>query len=345
MYFTVLSALGVAYSYGYVVVHDPHLVVGSLKSERFNDVRAALPASAGIQTLRYAACLAGGIALFEIGRRRLRWVHFVNLGFLVLTAAVAARICIIIAVIVAIALAARHLQRRRVSLRRVLGTTLLGCVLLFLVLTPLNYVRNAGTYRDAYGVHDPLLMNAYEMIRYLGMPFQASVSVANHVGTWPKLPRKTAGAGMGAYLLPTYVKPVVPTSVARAEVRYRQVTTITQSQTTNSVLASAYGVFGLAAFGVLGVVALIAALVAGHASRYESYVFLGGPVIAYCFAEYWRVYAFNAGIVQFLIGSVAFWGICGEVVMARTSKGWQCLSQQALRPRRRREREPDPPMT
>ena len=47
--------------------------------------------------------------------------------------------------------------------------------------------------------------------------------------------------------------------------------------------------------------ALVGAVIAGHASRYRSYAFLVSLVIAYCFAEWWRIYMFNQGIVQFLI--------------------------------------------
>jgi hypothetical protein len=74
------------------------------------------------------------------------------------------------------------------------------------------------------------------------------------------------------------------------------------------------------------VVAFVAALVAGHASRYRSYVFLAGLVIAYCFLEWWRLYVFNAGIIQFLILAVAFWGLVGSSADRWTGGRWSRLT-------------------
>ena len=55
------------------------------------------------------------------------------------------------------------------------------------------------------------------------------------------------------------------------------------------------------AYVVIGVACLLGAAFAGHASRYRSYVFLGVFVVSYVFAELWRVYVFNYGVIQFLL--------------------------------------------
>lgn len=310
VYLSILSAVGTIYSYLYVFAKSPHVIARALLHQQFNAVRQILPEAAGVQTLRYAATLAAAIAILELARRRFHWLHFVNIVLLLLTAAVAARVCLIITTIAVVALAARHLKGRRLNLRRGVGALLLGAVALFLVLAALNYSRNADYYR-AHGVSDPMLMNLDEMIHYLGTPFQASVAVSNHVRRWPAVP-STAAAGAPVFLLPTYLSSSTPRSVVKAEQRYRTlVPSIPLTQTTNSVLAAAYGVFGALAFAVLGFVALIAAAVAGHASRYRSYAFLAGPVIAYCFSELWRVYNFNAGLIQFLVLALAFWAVVG----------------------------------
>ena len=68
-----------------------------------------------------------------------------------------------------------------------------------------------------------------------------------------------------------------------------------------------YGVFGALSFLVLGLAVLVACVIAGHASRYRSYVFLASLVVAYTLAEWWRTYVLNQGIVQFLILVLAFW--------------------------------------
>jgi len=344
LYFTLLAVIGVVYSYGYIALHDSQAISNGLFHQQFNEVRKVLPESAGVQTLRYASCLSGGIAIFELGRRRVRWLHLVNIALLVLATAVAARILLIIAVIVAVGLTAQHLDRKGISLRRVVVSAAIGAAALFLALTPFNYFRNAGSYRDVYGVHNPFLMNLDEVIRYLGMPFQASIAVANHVHSWPKLPSEAA-SGLTTYMLPTYAQPATPPAVAQAELKYRTVTTIVESQTTNSVLAATYGVFGLATLAIIGFVAFVAAILAGHASRYVSYVSIASFVIAYCFAEFWRVYAFNAGVVQFLVGATALWGIVGASVDGRASGRWVRFEESVLAPlQQRRSKRSAPPI-
>jgi hypothetical protein len=124
------------------------------------------------------------------------------------------------------------------------------------------------------------------------------------------------------FLLPTYASKNVPASVGRGETRYEKIVALPASQTTNSVLALTYGVFGVLAFAVLGFAVLAAGVIAGHASRYRSYVFLAGLVVAYCLAEWWRTYVLNQGIVQFLILALAFWGVFGASVDGWTGGRW-----------------------
>jgi len=295
----------------------------------------ALPYAAGVPTLRYAASLAGAIAIFELGRRRLRPLHVLNVLLLVLAAAIASRVSLIIAVIVVAGLAARHLQTVHVPARRIAGVLLLGFVGLFVALALLNYSRNADYYRG-YGVRDPLVMGGDEMVRYLGVPFQASVAVSNHVSDWPEVP-STVAAGTRTYLLPTYATSGIPPSVAAASNRYHLLTPIPTILSTNSVLAGMYGVFGVLVFPILGGVAFVAAAIAGHASRYRSYVFLIALIIAYCFAEWWRIYMFNQGIVQFLIIAVAFWAVVGPSADAWTGGRWSRLTRFLVPADRRRE--------
>src|SRR4051812_24627973 len=66
VFFTVLSLLGTAYSYGYVAAHSPHAISAAFLHHRFNAVRYALPYAAGVATLRYTASLAGAIGIFEL---------------------------------------------------------------------------------------------------------------------------------------------------------------------------------------------------------------------------------------------------------------------------------------
>jgi hypothetical protein len=329
VFLTIVTVIGTAYSYGYVFSKSPHVIGMALKHQQFNQVRAVLPEAAGVQTLRYAACLAAGIAIFELGRRHFRLLHILNIVLLLLVAAIAARTLMIIATIVAAGLAARHLQTAGIELRKVVAAVALGAAALFGVLALLNYSRNADFYRS-HGVTNPAEMNVDEMIRYLGIPFQASMAVSNHEGSWPAVP-STVGPGVRVFVLPTYLSSSTPASVVKAEIKYRSLVSLPASQTTNSVLAQTYGVFGALSFPILGFVLLIAAAIAGHASRYRSYAFLAGLVASYCFAEWWRTWLFNTGLIQFLVLAVAFWGVVGASFDRWTGGRWARVTRVLLR--------------
>jgi hypothetical protein len=187
-------------------------------------------------------------------------------------------------------------------------------------------------------------MNIDEMVRYLGIPFQAAVAVSNHVDKWPATPA-SAGPGTRVFLLPSYAVKSVPASVSRGENRYQNVVSIPVSQTTNSVLAMAYGVFGALSFVVLGLAVLVACVIAGHASRYRSYVFLASLVVAYTLAEWWRTYVLNQGIIQFLILVLAFWAVIGASVEDWSGGRWERFSRWVAAERPRRESPPVPPQT
>ena len=324
VFLSILGFLGAAYSYAYVLAKSPHAISAAFLHHQFNAVRYVLPYSSGPQTLRYASTLAGAIAIFELGRRRFRLLHVVNVLVLLFTAAIASRASLIIAAIAVAGLAARYLHTARMRARMALGMLLLGLVGLFLALTLLTYSRSADFYRS-YGVRDPLVMSVDEMVRYVGIPFQAAVAVSNRVTKWPAAPA-SAASGTRVFLLPTYVSKSVPASVIEGEDRYQTLVAIPTSQTTNSVLALTYGVFGALAFAVLGFAVLVAGVVAGHASRYRSYVFLAGLVVSYCLAEWWRTYVLNQGIIQFLILTLAFWAVFGSSADRWSGGRWSRLT-------------------
>jgi hypothetical protein len=343
VFLSILGLAGTAYSYAYVLVKSPHAITQAFLHHQFNAVRYVLPYSSGPQTLRYASSLAGAIALFELGRRHFRVLHVVNVLVLLLAAAIASRASLIVAAIAVAGLAARQLHAAHVRARMVLGTLLLGLVCLFLTLSLLSYSRDADFYRS-YGVRDPLVIGVDDIVRYVGIPFQAAVAVSNHVAKWPTAPG-SAAAGTRVFLLPTYVDKTLPASVGRGENRYATVVAIPASQTTNSVLALTYGVFGAFAFAVLGFAVLIACVIAGHASRYRSYLFLASLVVAYCLAEWWRAYVLNQGIVQFLILALAFWGVVGSSVDGWTGGRWSRFTRFLAAEDRRRGARQAPPTT
>jgi hypothetical protein len=343
VFLSILSLVGTAYAYLYVFAKSPHAISAAFLHHQFNAVRYVLPYASGPQTLRYASTLAGAIAIFELGQRHFRWLHVVNVLLLLFAAAIASRASLIIAAIAVAGLAARHLHTAQVSARKVVGVLLLGLVGLFLGLSLLSYSRSADFYH-AYNVRNPLVMNVDEMVRYLGIPFQAAVAVSNSVNRWPAAPA-SAAAGTRVFLLPTYTSNNTPASVSRGETRYEKVVSIPTSQTTNSVLVMAYGVFGALSFLVLGLAVLVACVIAGHASRYRSYVFLASLVVAYCLAEWWRTYVLNQGIVQFLIIVLALWAVVGSTVENGTGGRWGRFTRALAAASRRRESQPAPRQT
>jgi hypothetical protein len=343
VFLSILSLVGTAYSYAYVYAKAPHAISAAFLHHQFNAVRYVLPYSAGVPTLRYASCLAGAIAVFELGRRHFRALHVVNVLLLLLSAGIASRASLIIAAITVAGLAARHVRTLHVRARKIVGVLLLGLVALFLGLSVLSYSRSADFYHS-YGVRDPLVMNLDETVRYLGIPFQAAIAVSNNVTKWAAAP-SGAGAGARVFLLPTYVSKSVPASVSRGEIRYEKVVLVPTSQTTNSVLVMTYGVFGALAFPILGLAVLVACVIAGHASRYRSYFFLASLVVAYCLAEWWRTYVLNQGIVQFLTLALALWAVLGASVEEWSGGRWGRFTRSLASERPRQEPPPAPQRT
>jgi hypothetical protein len=104
-----------------------------------------------------------------------------------------------------------------------------------------------------------------------------------------------------SYLAPTYLQPNYK-DVEDAENDYRRYVAIEATLTTNSAFAAMYGSLGTTwAFCVIGAICFLGSAFAGHASRYSSVFFLGVFILTYVFAELWRVYLFNYGIIQFLL--------------------------------------------
>jgi hypothetical protein len=112
--------------------------------------------------------------------------------------------------------------------------------------------------------------------------------------------RPSIARGIARYLLPTYA-PIDFRDVRRAEENYRHFTAIDPTLTTNSIYAPMRLSIGNWAFALMAFVVLVAAALAGHASRYRSYFLLAMVVAGYCFAEYWRTYLFNFGIIHFML--------------------------------------------
>lgn len=134
---------------------------------------------------------------------------------------------------------------------------------------------------------------------FIGAVHAAGVLVDDVRFVGPGAPRDVPRAVVHV-LAPTYLSPAMPGFELQKE-SYRDYVDIENQLTANSVLSQLWGPLGLVAFPLIALVSLVAAIFAGHASRYGSYFFLAGYVTIYCFAELWRTYLFNAGLIHFLI--------------------------------------------
>lgn len=299
-YYLLVSCVGlagVAYAYGSVIITNPTLLIDALNNRTFNLIRSAIPYEAGFQTLRYATILGGGFAAYRIAStRRVSPLDLLNFVALLGAAAIASRLSILLAGVVFLGLVLHGPLAREVRWWH-LAAALLG---LALILVPLNYVRNAGFYERFYGVSDPVLMSAYEAIAYLGAPFQASIGVANNAGPLGSGPTARTPQSVARYLLPTYF-PLKFEDVIAAELRYRTYVDVQPQLTTNSALAAMYGAMGPLSFLVAPLILFLSGIAAGHFLGYRTAVFLVSYVIVYCFAEFWRVFVFNFGIIHFLV--------------------------------------------
>jgi len=323
----VLAAIGVGYSVVQAVATVD--VLAALGNGTGNDLTAALDGQAGPATLRYAAALAlpVGVHLWRRGQVRLPEV-VVSALLLVVDALFASRLAILMAVVV---FAFLH-RARNPGARIRWGTVLVAVVVLLASLTLLNSLRNENYYR-AQGVSSPLAANGYQVLTYVGSPFQVSLGVADAVaaGRYPDLYSPTRAAGLW---VPTFLRGPEATeqtpddlaarraqgasfsfstaSLPRGGERYASSVDIADSLTTNSAFADVlsdhgyWGLFGLAlTIGVVG-------LLLGHLGQYRSVVAAGAGVVGYGVAELWRTYLFGQGIVVFLLVAV----LGGAVVLA-----------------------------
>jgi hypothetical protein len=299
--FTWSSAIGVVGMYALVELHSPGLVLQSLRSQHFNLVREQVPQTPGVATLRYASIVAGAIALHRmLIKREYRRIHVVNLVLLVANVLVASRLALLMSLLVFIGLTV--VRRTSTAPRgRLLRWVGLG-VLVLAVLTFANYSRNANYYRAHYAISNPLTMMAGETVAYIGGPFQVSVGTADAAeNSYARIVDTTVESNAVVLATPTFFTDENSTSFTAQARWYEGLVSVDQSLTTNSALAALYGLLGLWAIPFMVFVASVAGFVMGHLSRYRSYLVLGSFVIGYCFAELWRTYLFNEGVVWFLL--------------------------------------------
>lgn len=290
---TWVGLIGVVGMYALVEVSSPGLIAQAFSSRQFNLVREAVPAQAGLATLRYATVLTGAIAMHRrfILKEKSK-VHLMNMALLVASSLVASRLSIIMAVLLLVALAARS-GNVSIKPKRLVAVGLIALIFLGYA----NFLRNANYY-EARGTTNPAAMMLSEVVAYVGSPAQ----VAARAAQGPiEVDQPEFGEALATTITPTFLTSSPPPDVARATLWYRSNVDIEPVLTTVSTLAALYPLFGGWSFVVMGIICMIAGLVMGHMGRYRNYMFLGSFVAGYCFVEVWRTYIANAGIIWFII--------------------------------------------
>jgi len=303
-FFLILAVATAGVGYAYSRIASATSITEALTTQSGNTFTEALPDSAGLATLRYATILAAPISIY-LWRKKVLHPGFAlfAVGLLVANSMIASRLSLLMAVVVYLvlqtAVAREPLGTERKSMRP--WHILVAVAILFTLLTTLNYVRNGNYYRDA-GVTNPIAMNLYQSGAYLAVPAQVSVGVSDAVmrGSFDN-PGSVVGSAAAA--LPTFL---VPAHEVRAKESlgadsYDFTVSFAPNFTTNSEFADTYADFG--AWGWLYTLLLfpLAGYVFGRFLTYGPVIAGSAGVLAYCFAEVWRIQLLTQGLTIFLV--------------------------------------------
>lgn len=304
-FFLLLAAGAVGVGYAFMKVGGISAIVDSLREQTANDFSNALSGFAGPQTLRYATILAAPLSVYLWRKKVIAWPYMVVAVLLLMAnAMIASRLALMMACAVYLAVWVRGREPRRTasgSRARLWGAVALIVLSGFLVLTALNYVRNANYYREA-GVSNPVAMNLYQSGAYLAVPAQVSLGVSDAVarGAWEKQGGPTSSL---AAVQPTFLQfnKVAKDDSWKQAATYGFSVTFAGNFFTNSVFADTYSLYGT--WGWL--YTIVAYGFAGYAfARIFSFspvIAASAGVVAYCFLEVWRVQILSYGIVVFLL--------------------------------------------
>jgi hypothetical protein len=305
-FFVVLLAASVGIGYAFYQIGSPLSIVESLSAQTGNDLYKSLSNTASPVTLRYSTILAAPIGVYLWRKKAIAWPFMAFAVLLLLmNAMLAHRLSLLMAGVVYIAMWAReHGKGGRLSpkARRNRWIALLAVAVVgFSLLAALNYIRNANYYRDA-GVSNPVAMNLYQMGAYLAVPAQVSIGVSDAImsGAWEV---QSDPVHALTAIQPTFLqfeKVSKDDSWKRASV-FGYSVKFAPNFFTVSVFADTYALYGT--WGWLYTFCLYAfgGYLLAWIMRYGTVVAGSAGVLAYCFAEMWRIQILNYGIVIYLI--------------------------------------------
>jgi len=314
----ILAAAAVGIGYSYYKIASSASILDSLATQTGNNFTNSLPGSTGPETLRYATILAAPIAVHLWRTKIIRWPFMLAAVLLLASnSLIASRLSLLMASVVYLAIWVRNNRSARPG--RGTGRRLTAVVVIFVVgfgaLTALNYFRNANYYRAA-GVTNPVAMNLYQMGSYLAAPAQVSIGVSGAVmsGAWenPGNPVMSFNAVQPSFL--QFGKVPKDKSWKGADV-YGYSVKFAPQLFTNSVFADTYADYGAWGWPYTILLYGLAGYLMARVVSYSGVIAGTGGVLAYCFAEVWRIQIVSYGIVIFLLLTtagcawVATWGL------------------------------------
>ncbi|WP_146215860.1 hypothetical protein [Cryobacterium arcticum] len=293
-FISIVASVGMVYCLVHIALNVS--IIDAIQNQTFNNLAHALPEGTGISTLRYATALAAPVGVYLWQRKNAPLpVVLWNVLLLLANVALASRLSLILALLVYVFLFVRTNRGFRLKW----WVAVIAFFALFGGLTAFNYARNAGYY-ERHGVENAMEMNAYQLAAYLGTPIQVSLGVADQISTG-----KLAVAGDPFLSLqaiaPTFVDfEKVNLGTGTKDERYGSVS-VADNLTTNSAFADTYVRYGWWGATYTLLVLALAAFGFGVFARYRSVVSIFAAVLLYGFAEYWRIFLFNQGILVFLL--------------------------------------------
>jgi hypothetical protein len=292
---SILALIGVIVSYIGIGV-SPSTMYNWVVNGQANNLKYMLyeQYSVGLYSLRYLAIISSALTFYRCYvTRSIKIMDFINVLSLLLVTVISSRLSLVIAIVIFGCL----LIKNNIILRK--RALISGSIVIFLLLTLLNYSRNSNYYQAVQGISNPILMNIAEIVTYLGAPFQASIGAANNIVTISNF-TSVNFTTLLYFLLPSYIRSIFNIDVVKDDL-YRNYVDIEQSLTTNSSFVELLDSVGLHAFLIIIVVAFTSSIMIGHFSKYKSNLSLISFILLYCFAEIWRTFLFNEGIIHMLI--------------------------------------------
>lgn len=298
-------------------------IAAAIAEQQVNQLKNALYENynSGFLTFRYLTSVSATIAFYNLLSRRKMTLplDILNISMLLIVALVSARILIFQAVIFSLFLR-YSAEGQTGSFKPVRSLVIFAAV--FATLVGFTYSRSAGTYKNQLNIENPILVTAVEFSRYIAMPVQVTVGVAN-IATTDRMEKLMNFQPM--YLAPSFLHPralKMDNSGGVGAQWYYSHIDVPGTLTTNSAFAAAVGYLGHFVFiGLPPIIFLFSAIFYLVARSGDLVLTLYAGVVLYAFFELWRTYYFSAGSFIFFniifAGYIAVQFLRGELVLVR----------------------------